>query len=181
MQLLIEDPEWLFDVNRKLRELQGSDPLLGEVLAPLNEGDFSRIDHKTIFKTLVHALFEGDDDPIDYLYAHLPAELAAIVDELRVPTLDTIQQMLPHADFHSIVRDQERLHSLPAPDVNDLVREALTLRLNQLERQRQELYFLQQEMSTINDEEAYATGLQISAIARAHKLIDQVLKSAARV
>lgn len=184
LQQLLEEPEWFFDVNRKLRELQEGDPALGSVLAPLNEGDFTRIDHQTIFKALANALLESDADPVDALYTHLPAELVAEVEELRVPTLNIIQQMLPYkmnAEFQSIVRDQERLNSLPAPTLNDFIREALTLRLYRLERQRQELYFLQQESSSEFEDDAQQHGKQMVAIARAHKKIDQVLKSIARV
>lgn len=178
---LLQEPEWLFEVNRRLRELQEGDPALGSVLAPLNERDFTRIEHQAIFKTLANALLESDADPIEALYAHLPAELVIVVEELRVPTLEIIQQMLPKTEVQSIVREQERLNSLPAPTVNDFIREALTLRVNQLERQSQELGFLQQEDLSDTENETQHYEIQMNAIARARQRIDQVLKSIARV
>ncbi len=180
LQLLIEDPEWLFEANRRFRELQNGDPALSVVLGPLQASDFSRIEYQTIFRTLTQALHEGDEDPLDYLYAHLPPELVTVVDELRVSILDSIRQTLAYkleAEVDSIVRDQKRTNSLPRLTAHQLVQEALALRHNLLERQFQELYFLQQEDQTQGgnaDNGEYIT--QIRAAARARQLIAKALQ-----
>lgn len=180
LQLLIEDPEWLFEANRRLRELQNGDPALSEVLGPLQVSDFSRIEYQTIFRTLTQALHEGDEDPLDYLYAHLPPELVAVVDELRVPTVDSIRQTLAYkldGEVDSIVRDQQRTNSLPRLTAHQLVQEALALRSTLLERQFQELYFLQQDVQAEGgnaDNGDYV--IQIRAATRARQLIAKALQ-----
>ncbi len=180
LQMLFEEPEWLFDANRQLRELQGGDPALADVLAPLHTADFSRIEYQTIFRTLEHALLEGDSDPADYLYAHLPPELAAVVEELRESGLKTIEHTLSQklkTEFNSIVREQQRVNSLPQIGVEIFIQEALALRQSLLRRRFQELYFIQQDAQTQHDshEANVDYTMQIEITRRALRLIAKTL------
>ncbi len=180
LRLLLEEPEWLFSANRKLRELQSGEPSMSPTLAPLQMEDFSRSDYQLIFRTLEEALYAGESDPLDYLLEHLPPALAAEVTELSISPLESFQRRLPptlESELASVVREQERVNSLPEPDARLFTQEALALRLTTLERRLQELYFLQQEAQERrngHDAEHYAA--QINATTLARKRIARALR-----
>ena len=94
LRLLLEQPERLYAANRLLRELQDDNALLADVLAPLKAEDFTRPDYQAVFQVLARALDQHEDEPIDYFYAHLSPELRAVVDELRVTSLEEFEQAL---------------------------------------------------------------------------------------
>jgi DNA primase len=176
--LLLEQPERLYAANRKLRELQGDDAELNDVLGPLSAGDFSRADYGAIFGLLEQALDQDELDPREYVFRHLPPELATIVEQL--PTLERFQQVLPRAletEFLSIRQHQDRINQRPEPDTTLFVQEALSLRHSRLERESNELYFLQQDSQTHNGgwaETPYEDELRIYA--RARQLIAKTLQ-----
>lgn len=148
LRLLIEQPEWVYAVNRVLRELQGDDDRLQGVLAPFGPEDFSRPDYQAIFRELSHCLDAADAEPLTYLYQVLPDELVVLVDELLTHSLDELEQALPPAlatELKSVLREQDRVQSRREPDTGMLVQDALMLRHTRLERELRELYFLQQE------------------------------------
>ncbi len=175
--LLLSEPDWLFETRRKLRELQNNDPALREPLAPTHAGDFTRSDYQAIFRTFEQALDEGDTDPIEYLYHYLPPELVAVVDDLRVPPLDAFQQTLSGTlggEYRGIRREQMQNHTNNEPDLRLFIQKTLELRHSHLERQSQELYFLQQEAQ---DQNAEAYHVHMSAITRARQLIAKALQT----
>ncbi len=177
LHLLLKEPDWLFEARRKLREMQHGDPALREPLAPPQTGDFMRSDYQAIFRTLEQALDEGDADPIEYLYHYLPPELVAVVEDLRVPPLDTFQQTLSGTlggEYRDILREQARINTWTEPDLQLFIQATLELRHSHLERQSQELYFLQQEAQ---DQNAEAYHVHMSAITRARQLIAKALQT----
>jgi DNA primase len=174
LRMLIDQPQRLYAANRKLRELRGEDETLMEVLAPLNREDFSRADFQAIFQALKDALYQEELDAIDYLYSHLSPELVAALQDLRVTPEEIFQHALPRSlktEFQSILRDQARINTLPEPDLNLFVEEALGLRLRRLERALNELYFLQQEANDLTDQyyrntvDVYTRARQLTALA----------------
>jgi len=153
LRLLLEQPERLYAANRLLRELQSDNALLADVLAPLKAEDFTRSDYQAVFQVLVRALDQHEAEPIEYFYAHLSPELRAVVDELRVTPLEEFEQALPRAlatELRSIMRDQARMNALPEPDTRAWLQEVLALRQRLLERQRNELYFIQQDAQALS-------------------------------
>jgi DNA primase len=151
--LLLEQPERLYAANRKLRELQGDDPELDDVLGPLSAHDFSRADYGAIFRLLEYALDQDEIDALDYMFHRLPQELVALVEQLRVTPLERFQQVLPRAlatEFLSIRQHQDRVNLRPEPDTTLFIQEALALRQGLLEREWNELYFLQQDAQSQN-------------------------------
>jgi len=158
--MLLQQPERLFAANRKLRELQQASGITGDVLGPLDTRDLSRPDHQTIFRVLAAALYQDDLSPLAYLAAHLPPEVMAVVDELQVAPLDSFRQHLTGAletELQSILREQARLNAVPEPDTDLFIREALELRLNRLEREMHETFFLQEDADNLTDQDYQAT------------------------
>ncbi len=181
--LLLEQPERLYAANRLLRELQGDEPLLAEVLAPLKAEDFTRPDYQAIFQVLLRALSQHETEPVEYFYTHLSPELRAVVDELRVTPLEEFEQALPAAlatELRSIRREQARLNAQPEADTRVWLQEVLALRQRFLERQRNELYFLQQDSQALSgdltgagyDDALQANNRAIQIIARALRQVN---------
>ena len=181
--LLLEQPERLYAANRLLRELQGDEPLLAEVLAPLKAEDFTRPDYQAIFQVLLRALSQHETEPVEYFYTHLSPELRAVVDELRVTPLEEFEQALPGAlatELRSIRREQARLNAQPEADTRVWLQEVLALRQRFLERQRNELYFLQQDSQALSgdltgagyDDALQANNRAIQIIARALRQVN---------
>ncbi len=182
LRLLLEQPERLYAANRLLRELQDDNALLADVLAPLKAEDFTRPDYQAVFQVLARALDQHEDEPIDYFYAHLSPEMRAVVDELRVTSLEEFEQALPRAlatELRSIMRDQARLNALPEPDTRAWLQEVLALRQRLLERQRNELYFIQQDAQALSGDltgAGYHEALQANN--RAMQIIARTLREA---
>ncbi|MBN1679208.1 MAG: DNA primase [Anaerolineae bacterium] len=178
LRLLLEQPERLFAANRKLRELNTDDAELGMVLAPLGADDFSRTDYQIIFRELEQSLYQDDLEPLDYLRECLTPELFEVVEALRIEPLDSFQQHSGRmwvTELESIQRDQARINSQPRADTTLLIEDVLTLRHNRLERERHELYFVQQDApgDDLTDQAYHAT---VKANVRARRLIYQALQ-----
>ncbi len=179
LRLLIEQPERLYAANRKLRELQNDVDGLSQALGPLTSADFTRADYQVIFRGLENALCQDELEPLEYLQHTLPPDLAAEMEALCIAPLDTFEQVLPRTlvvELQSIIRDQTRVNSLPELNTAHLVEEVLRLRISSLERERNELYFLQQDAQAqqddLTDQHYQAT---VSANTRAERLITKAL------
>ena len=152
------------------------------MLAPLKAEDFTRPDYQAVFQVLARALDQHEDEPIDYFYAHLSPEMRAVVDELRVTSLEEFEQALPRAlatELRSIMRDQARLNALPEPDTRAWLQAVLALRQRLLERQRNELYFIQQDAQALSGDltgAGYHEALQANN--RAMQIIARTLREA---
>jgi DNA primase len=173
LSLLLEQPERLFAANRKLRELQALDADLNPWLEPLNPRDFSRVDFQTIFGILEQALYQDERDPLDYVFDHLPHELAERVDHLLELPHEAIRRALPPQDNPSVY-----LKTLPGvTQYTTFEIEALVLRRNRIEREQQELYFLQQD-SQFEEKELtdYHYQETLRAYSRARRLIALTLR-----
>ena len=177
MHMLLQDPDRLYVANRKLRELQNGEAHLADVLAPLSIADFSQTAFQVIFSTLEQALYQADFEPVDYLVQHLPPELNVTLEELKVTSLETFQQGLagPLAtDFKAVMQEKTRINAVPKVDNALFIREVLALRLSRLERERREIYFMQQdEHDTLADHHFAAT---LAATTHAHQLIFKALQ-----
>jgi hypothetical protein len=114
--------------------------------------------------------------PVEFLSHQLSPELVAVLQELQVTQLERFQQVLPRsliAEFQSIMREQARTNTRPEPDTHLFVEEALALRHRRLERESQELYFLQQDINDITEQHHRDL---MKAISRARKLIALALQ-----
>ncbi len=152
---LLRQPEQLFAANRKLRELQDGDDALAGALGLLGPEDFTRPEYQVIFSYLERSLYQDEDEPLDYLHHHLPPELISIVNELKESPMDRLAQDLPaplRIELQSVLREQARLSMTPELGTDLLIHEALTLRHSRIERELNELYFLQEDVLAQRDD-----------------------------
>ncbi|MBI5959248.1 MAG: DNA primase [Chloroflexi bacterium] len=179
LRLLLEQPDRLYSANRKLRELQGNDGTLASGLASLNAEDFSRPDYQAVFRLLLQALYQDDLEPVDYFNQHLSPELSEAVALLPEPGPVQLRGVLPKAltaELLSVMRDQERLNTLPEPTTPLFVEEALALRYRRLERESNEVFFLQQDAQLLEGGLPGQYATQIEANRRARELIQTTLR-----
>ena len=143
--MLIEQPDRLYAANRKLRELRGNDARLARILSALNAEDFSRADYQAIFHVLEQALRQDELDTSEYLYRHLSPELVDRAASLAGATArNDPKGITPVADGGTSSRScvsNHAINTLPEPNTDLFVEEALALRLRRLERELDELYF----------------------------------------
>lgn len=188
LRMLLQEPTRLYAANRKLRELQGDDPALGNALARLNANDFRRADYGQIFLALEASLLQDELDLMTYLHHHLPPDLLGVVEELQHSPLELLDRALSGAlatELHSILREQARIGALPEPGTDEFIQEALKLRRSRLEVEARELYFLQQDAqdNPLDDLTGWNYQATVSINAHARRLIAVTLdqfKSIAR-
>lgn len=176
--LLLHQPGRLYAANRKLRELQGQDGTLAEVLGALAVEDFSRADYQVIFQAVERSLFENEGDLIEYLRDRLPGELVAVAWQLmRDVTDESIEHSLSKplmTEYQSIRRDQARRNMVPELSTWLFIQEALTLRQSRLKRESGELQFVQEDAQTLDDRLMYEMAMRNNT--RARQLITKALQ-----
>ncbi len=150
--MLLKNPHLLALVNRKLRELAGDDDeLLRGPLRELCAEDFSQIHYRALMTHLQDSMAQDDMEPVQYLYRVIETELAAEFEALLVDEPEAVSQTMKRnfqVDFDDIWRGSQH-RSRPGFSLRDeLITQALQLRLARLEHERVELQYLQEETQT---------------------------------
>lgn len=159
LSLLVKNPNLLFQVNRKLRELAGnSDNLLNGPLCDLSIDDFTQSQYRVLMQTFQESIAQDDMDPLDYMRATLDDELIADFESLLKEETENLSNRLHHrhqGDMHDIVKGMVKIGRLRVDLQQELIGKALTLRQERLKQERIEMQYLQQEtqQSSILDSE----------------------------
>jgi hypothetical protein len=169
---LLRQPELLSQVNRKLRELAETNVLLLEgPLAEFGAGDFSHRDYQALMATFLAALDQDELTPLAFMEQELDEMLRGLLqNEILVDNVAHLRPHLRHglqADL-TIVQRQTGTVDIQA----DVVRNALRLRLQRIERERQDVYFLIME----DDPAHHDLHARIQLSIRAKSLIDAELQ-----
>ena len=171
LRMLIMHPKLIYDVNRKFHELAGANSLLLDgPLGDLSGADFTRTSYRALMDEFLRAIVQDEMEPLDYLQVSLQADLR---DDLEMLLADEWNELRPRlrngllADLIIVVKQAERFSNAVDPSA-DLIEKALRLRRERLERERQELMFLE------TDEAApFQTHIMLSILAK--RLIDTEL------
>lgn len=174
LRSLLRQPDVLYQINRKFRELAGNNSIL--VNGPLGDlcpEDFSQSDYRALMAALEQAVMQDDMDVIDYLRLHLDRALLRTLDQILVDDLDHLGTRLRYSqeDLNMIKKQSERFYMSVDPGT-DLIRQALRLRNRRLQREREDLYFLHIE----SQETSARYSEQVNLSAQAKKLIDAELR-----
>jgi DNA primase len=179
LRVLFQHPDLLYQVNRKLRELAGSNQALRE--GPLNEWcaeDFSETNCRALMQSFKEAMAQDDMEPVDYLRSTLDPTMRQQLDALLVHELDELRQKLRSglfADFSDVRRTHER-RVLSVLDLgSELVKEALRLRNQRLLRERQDMRFLQMDVQDHSESLVYSSQIMLSSMAK-HLIEDELQK-----
>ena len=149
LSLLLKNPNLLYQVNRKLREIAGNDSRLRNgPLGDLSEYDFTLSQYRILMTHLLAAMTQDDQDPLDYLIAAVEGELSAELRALLSYESQHVSSRMQGAfqvDLSDIFERRRPRGVLAAEASDSLISRALQLRLQRLERERIEMQYLQEE------------------------------------
>ncbi len=170
LRLLLMYPDLLYHANRKLRELAANNPdLLNGPLADLSVDDFTQSEYRQLMHYFIQAIEQDALEPIDYLREEAEAELLPDLNGLLAEETQLLQGRLQHrlkGDFSQIYEDLSRHGRVSADPQQTLVGKALQLRVQRLQREREDLRFLQMESEggrELNDQYAQQIVLSMQA------------------
>ena len=149
LSALLKEPNWLYQVNRKLRELAGEDEaLLAGPLKELCADDFTQSNYRALMAYLQDSMAQDDMEPLDYLASVVDEDLRPELSTLLLGEPETIAERIGgnfKVDLNDIFRRGIR-RGRPGVDAREeLVCRALQLRLERLEDERVEMQYLREE------------------------------------
>lgn len=149
LSVLLKNPDFLYQVNRKLRELAAEDEdLLRGPLGDLSANDFTQSQYRALMVFLQDSMTQDDMAPMEYLGLALDEDLRAEVRSLLVPDPDAVSDRMNgnfQVDLNDIFRRGSQ-KARPGFSIKDeLVVRALQLRLQRLDNERVEMQYLQEE------------------------------------
>lgn len=149
LSVLFRNPNLLYLINRKLRELAGDDEaLLRGPLSDLGVDDFTMSSYRALMGYLQDSMGQDDKEPLEYLKSVVDEEFSAEFRMLLVDEPETISKRIRgnfQVDLNDIFRRGVRGGRPGASAQNELVSRALQLRLDRLEYERVEMQYLQEQ------------------------------------
>lgn len=175
LRMLVRNPDMLYQVNRKLRELAKNEPdLLQGPLGDLCVDDFSQSEYRAIMQVFSEALRQDDMEPLDYLRQYLDTELIDELERMLVQEEQELSNWVQNrmsADFRMILPQIKRFKLTTSQQTGDVMRRVLQMRANRLNREREELKFLQIDAHQQHNHEAvqlFSHSIQLSIRAKLH-------------
>ncbi len=158
LRLLMRNPNLLFQVNRKLRELAGNDDrLLQGPLSDLGIDDFTQSQYRVLMAYFQESVSQDDMEPLDYVRATVDQELSPDFENLLKGETEAIANRLGHrhkGDLHDIVKNMNKYGRFQIDAQQELVSKALKLRQERLKQERIEMQYLQQEAQETGEVDA---------------------------
>jgi hypothetical protein len=156
LRVLFRQPMAYHTVNRKLRELAGDrrelhDGPLGNWCAE----DFSHTDTRALMQLFEAAIRQHEFEPLDYLRLNADPALQPQLDAILAEDFDGLRERVRHnqlADLQRIWSSNRRMIEANNP-FHEVMEKALRLRVGRLQREREELGFLQIDSVTAGDSE----------------------------
>jgi DNA primase len=176
LRLLLQEPMAFYSINRKLRELAGDRrDLLDGPLADYCADDFSSTDTRALMQAFVDALEQDDLDTLDYLQLRADISLQTHLQSLMADEIHGMKARVRSAhtaDLEFIYKQTHR-HLEGTAIHHEIIGIALGLRLKRLQREREELSFLQMDAE---EEAVSAFHQQLVLSITAKGLIESYLK-----
>ena len=158
--VLLKNPDLLYQVNRKLRELAADDEdLLRGPLGGLSADDFTQSQYRALMASLQESMEQDDMSPLEYLGSVLEEDMRAEVRMLLIsdPHPNAVAERLNgnfRVDLDDILRKGSR-KARPSFSLQDkLIVRALQLRRQRLDIERVEMQYLQEEAQSGTDRDA---------------------------
>ena len=149
ISLLLKNPNLLYMVNRKLRELAGDDDeLLRGPLCELGAEDFTQSQYRMLMAHLQESMAQDDIEPLEHLGSALDANLRSEFQALLVEAPEAVSQSMRRnfqVDLNDIFRRRSIVARAGYSEQDELIGRALQLRLERLENERVEMQYLQEE------------------------------------
>lgn len=181
LQLVAQDPNLLYQINRKLREIAHPTPALADdALNEFSAEDFTSKPLQVLMETIREALRQDELSLREYLDTHLEPPLLTELEQILTHDADKIrEQMQRRYDGDAIAvwkRHEQRV--LPFIDMGaQFIDKALSLRLKRLRYEIEQIEFLQREAQESGDFEASIVhGAHVMRVSQARRLIEDELK-----
>ncbi|MDX2162892.1 MAG: DNA primase [bacterium] len=183
LRILYQQPDLIYHVNRKFREIAGENTALAQgPLGALAADDFSRSDYRALMVILGSALAQDDYEVYDYVQRNVDSalleELYALFEASDM-MVGVIQDVIPDSyrvraeDLASIVHQLSRSNE-SVSTLKEITQKALELRKRRLSQMMQEYHFLQLEQS--EDEYANTVDVMLLPTQEAIRRIDAELQ-----
>jgi DNA primase len=177
LHLLFNHPEAYYAVNRKLRGLcEDQDDLRDGPLCDWGPEDFAHGDYRALMSLFKAGLEQDEMEPMDYLRAQMDDSLRALVDEILTEPLESVGNHVRGALKSDLMMVWKQVaKDIEAVDpVVELCEKVLHIRINRLQREREEICFLQVDAQTNGDNEAAALFQQHIHLSMKAKLLIEV-------
>jgi DNA primase len=186
LRLLLQQPDLIYHVNRKFREM--ADGEVGLLSGPLNDlclDDFSRTEYRVIAGVLNEALEQDKLEILEYLRLNVPDELRRELEQILTDELVLLRPHLRNGlsvDLETVADAAQRAHGVIDP-ADDIIVKALRLRKQRLLLQGQEIHFLLIDEGDAQQEPGRIDNLHIghSQLRLAQQRIDKALSQSNRV
>jgi DNA primase len=172
LKSLYEQPELIYDINRRFRELAGPDPLLqGGPLCDLCAEDFTRAANQGLLMLLHDALGQDELAFADFTRDRLreAPELRAELERAQSDEFARTVPALAQKPDLPVVLKQWKLYSSVVDGREEAIRSALRLREERIARERAELGFVFEDLP---DAEQADWNYRVGLTVRAKGLID---------
>jgi DNA primase len=178
LNALFAYPDAYYLINRRLRELAADSQALAEgPLNALSVEDFTNTTYRQLMDSFISALAQDELDFVEYLRQHLDPALQGALKAILQEQTESFAAHLERrwsGDLAAVLKHSER--TLATLDAHaELVDKALRLRLKRLERERQELVYLQ------GNEAAQTLAQQALLSIEAKRLIDAEIGKSAQI
>ncbi|MBL8160682.1 MAG: DNA primase [Anaerolineae bacterium] len=146
LRALFQRPDSYYAVNRKLREIAASRrELQNGPLADWGAEDFTQTEMRALMQTFLAAMEQDDLDPLAYVWENADPALHSALTTILADELHGVRTRVNNglsADLLSIWENNRR----PIDYHAELIEKALRLRARRLQREREELCFLQMDV-----------------------------------
>lgn len=181
LRMLLLNPSTMAQVNRKLRQLADNNPqMLAGPLAEFCVEDFSQGDYRVVLDALQLAMQQDTAEPLDYLQETIDDNLVEEVSILLLDEPDDVHHKVNQrlqGEFADIWGKFARSIRPSIDTQADVVRRALKVRHQRLEREQQEIRFLLEDAQRNGETEAeHSYFAQSIPTIRALRLLQQELK-----
>jgi DNA primase len=174
LRLLLRQPELYYHINRAFRVLAAESVDLRQgPLSDLSVDDFNTSDHRALMQIFKVALNQDEQEPLDFLRLNLEGVLVRGLEALLVADLEAVRQRVQHRWVAELAASWKHHEKFIAPSIDasaEVLHCALTLRMLRLQREREQLRFLQ--MDAGSNEAALDYGRHIMLSMEAKRLIE---------
>ena len=168
LSLLLKNPNLLYQVNRRLRELAGDDrDLLQGPLCEFGAADFTQSQYRELMAHLQDSMMQDDQEPLEYLDATIDSDLLVEFRALLIEEPEAVSQLMNRnyqVDLNDILKRRPYVGKRGYSLQDELISRALQLREARLENERIEMQYLQEEAQTGRDSDRLQNDLLSSKI-----------------
>ncbi len=183
LRALLQQPDLLYHINRKFREIAGGDStLLNGPLGDFGMEDFSHSDYRALMRVFQAAMEQDEMESADYLQANLDEGLRQELVEILIDDLETLRPKLRHGlsiDLSMYLKQQTRINTEADFKVK-LIENALSLRKRRLDLERTDLSFLIADLQ-METSQQFELHVRANLSNKARGLIDAELQRQAKI